>query len=129
MVLDVFNSFRRLPAWVQIWVALVLAPVNLASLAFIGAPGGLWVAALAVGGMTPNLVIMARERGLSKAMAFPHLVIWTPLIFVICSALWQPALPAGFVTFLWILLIVDLISLAFDVLDAFKWGRGDRAIA
>ncbi|MCF6316952.1 MAG: hypothetical protein L3J30_11870 [Marinosulfonomonas sp.] len=59
---------------------LILVPVNMASSFFIYGNMGLLVALLAIGGMTPNLVITMFDRGLSKAMAIPHPVIWIPLV-------------------------------------------------
>lgn len=130
MIVEIWRSFRRMALWVQLWVVLVLVPVNLASLAFLSAPGGAWIAGLAVGGMAPNLPIMFGERGLSRAMALPHILIWTPLVVLVLLTLTAGALlPPGFRAYLWLLLAVDLISLGFDYADAAKWLRGDRAIA
>lgn len=78
MIDDVWKSFRALPGWVQIWLAFVLFPVNMLSLAFLSAPNGVLVAALAIGGVAPGMLIMMAERGFSRAMAFSHLVGWTP---------------------------------------------------
>lgn len=122
LIADVWASFRRLPGWVQIWVALILVPVNMASLWFTGGPGGIWVAGLAVGALAVNSAVLVVERGLSKAMALPHLLIWTPLV------LWL-ALMGDKSAYLWLLLAVDGLSLAFDYPDALKWLRGDRAVA
>jgi len=129
MISDLWNSFRALPGWVQIWVMVILGPMNLLPLAFLAAPNGGWIALLAIGGMTPNLFIMIRERGLSKAMALPHVVIWTPLVLLILSTLTDPALTGSFRIFLYLLLITDVISLAFDYRDALLWFRGDRSVA
>lgn len=130
MIADIWRSFRRMPLWVQFWVVLILVPVNLASLAFLSAPGSLLIAVLAVGGMVPNLPIMLMERGVSKAMAFPHILIWTPLVVLILMTLTVgDLLPPAFRLFLWLLLAVDLVSLAFDYPDAAKWLRGDRDVA
>ncbi len=127
MVIEIWQSFRRLPLWVQAWVALILVPVNLASLLFLAEPQGTMVAALAVGGMAPNLLIMMRDHGFSRAMALPHLMFWIPLVGLIAIMLTgAPALPAGYRQFLLLLLVVDLISLAFDVADAWRWWNGDR---
>lgn len=127
LVLEIWRSFRALPLWVQVWVALILVPVNMAAIFFINEPGGLLIAALAVGGMMPNLVIMIAERGLSKAMALPHLLIWTPLVVIVMQA--PGTATGGFQTYLWLLLATDLLSLAFDYPDAWKWWKGDRAVA
>ena len=116
LVLDIWRSFRALPLWVQIWVALILVPVNMAAIFFVNETGGPLIAALAIGGMMPNLVIMIAERGVSKAMALPHLLIWTPLVVSVIQN--TGTATGGFQTYLWLLLATDLLSLAFDYPDA-----------
>ncbi|SFN34313.1 hypothetical protein SAMN04487859_10117 [Roseovarius lutimaris] len=129
MILDIWQSYRRMPLWVQLWVALILVPVNAASLLFWGAPMGAWVAILAVGAMLLNGVIMLVERGFSKMMALPHVMIWTPLVVLILWLLSWGDLTQGYARYLVILLVVDLISLALDYADTVKWLRGERHIA
>ena len=130
LIRDIWGSWRRLPLWVQVWVALILVPVNALSLVFVIYPGGMVLAALAVGAMLMNLAILIQERGLSKAMALPHLFLWTPLVAYI---LWLMQVYVGmeqsFRLYLWLLLAVDVISLVMDYADAWKWLRGDREVA
>lgn len=125
---DIWASYRALPGWVQLWLAFVLVPVNFASLFWIGVAGGAVVAILAVGGIMPNTVILVRERGLSKALAFAHLAVWPILIVVL--AIWLgnggSEVPRWY---LWLLLGVNLVSLGFDLRDGWHWLRGDRAVA
>lgn len=126
----IWHSFRRLPGWVQFWVGAILVPVNLFALAFLTQPGGLWVAALACGGMLPNIPVVLIERGFSRAMALPHALLWTPLVGLVG---WQlaagPDLVPLHARYLGLLLAVDLVSLAFDYRDAVRWWRGERDIA
>lgn len=129
MILDIWRSFMRISTWVQIWIVVILVPVNIAALLFWTAPYGAWIAVLAIGGMLPNLWIMMKERGLSKLMALPHLVIWTPLVVLIVWVVGTQELTTPHFWFLCVLLIVDIISLGFDVPDFLKWWRGDREIA
>jgi len=129
LILDIWRSFRALPLWVQFWVVVILVPVNLASLMFAYETMGALIAALAIGGMLPNLLIMVFDRGLSKAMALPHLAIWIPLVAFLIWFVQSPWVSGSYLTYLWLLLIVDGLSLAFDIPDAWKWLRGDRAIA
>ena len=79
LIRDIWRSFRALPLWVQIWVGVILVPVNMASLWFANETMGALIAVLAVSGMVPNLLIIFFDRGFSKAMALPHLAIWIPL--------------------------------------------------
>ena len=130
MSLEIWQSFRRMPVWVQIWVAIVLVPVNLAAVAFVAEPYGGWIALLAIGGMAPNLPIMLIERGFSRTMTWSHLLLWTPLVaLVIWILVSQIGLAGSYRMYLIVLLVVDLISLGFDYVDARKWLRGARAVA
>lgn len=134
MVLDIWRSFRRLPLWVQVWIAFILVPVNLLPLAFWLTGASFWggIALLSVGGMMPNLPIMIVERGMSKTMSLPHLLFWTPLVLILLQMLAQRGLSGPWdredLTLL-LLLSVNVVSLGFDYVDAFKWWRGDREVA
>ena len=134
MIADIWASFRRLPLWVQIWIAAILVPVNLLPLVFWLQGASFWgvIALLSVAGMLPNLPIMMIERGMSKAMSLPHVVLWTPLVIVLAQVLLQRGFngpwDAQDLTVL-ALLVINVISLAFDYVDALKWWRGDRSIA
>lgn len=129
MILDIWRSFMRVPTWVTIWIFVILVPVNLLSLVFWDVPFGIWIAVLAIGGMMPNLFIMMKERGVSKLMSLPHVIVWTPLVILVAWVLATQELDSTTAMFLIVLLVVDVISLVFDYVDFFKWRRGDRSIA
>ena len=124
IIKDIWHSFRAMPLWVQIWVALLLVPINLAAIFFIDQPSGVWVAILAIGAMMLNIPVMLYDKGFSKLMAFPHLIPWTILVLWIAFA--RPVGTEAYATYLWILLITNVISLGFDFPDAVKWWKGDR---
>ena len=126
MIRDIWTGFRLLPLWVQLWLAIVLVPANLAALWFINAPQGMLIAVLAVGGMTPNLFILLKMRRFGPEMAIAHLVLWPPLLIAILWLQTKP-LPTDFAIYLWVLFAVDLISVAFDIRDArAMYGRRNR---
>ena len=125
--IDVFNSLRALPVWVQIWVFIILVPVQVASLFFLSEPLGFWIAILAILGMMPNIFIILYERGFSKLMSIPHLLPWTGLVLLIIFA--RPEGSTGFGVYLWVLLVITFISLIFDYIDAIKLWNGDRSVA
>lgn len=129
MVVEIWQSFRRTPLWVQIWVVAILIPANILPIAFLGHPGAALITVLSIGGMLPNLVIMALDRGVSRAMSIPHLFLWIPLVVILVHQLATVELAAGYAAFLAVLLVIDLISLAFDIPDSLRWLRGDRGIA
>lgn len=128
MIPAIWNSFRRLPLWVQLWVAVILVPVNAASLLWWHAPMGIWVAAMAVGAMLLNGALMLIERGFSKLMALPHVLIWTPLLGLVLWLLTQEIAP-GYRRYLIVLLAVDTVSLVLDYRDLRAWWNGARRVA
>jgi len=127
LILDIRDSFRAMPNWVQFWVAIILVPVNMYSLFFIDQPQGILIAVLAISAMMLNFPIMLYDRGFSKLMAFPHLLPWSILIALLVIS--PPMASGSYHVYLWVLLIVDAISLVFDYPDALKWWRGDRKAA
>ena len=132
MIAEIWASFMRLPMWVKLWMVLWLVPVNLASLVFWGQVepvSGVTVALLANLGMAFNLPIMMRDRGMGKAMALPHLVLWTPLVILIALGFATDGGASGYRSYLAILLTTNLVSLGFDYKDAWAWWREDRGIA
>jgi len=48
---------------------------------------------------------------------------------VVLIIFYRPEATGHYDTYLWVLLITNLISLAFDYVDSVKWFKGDRAIA
>lgn len=125
---DVWKSFMALPLWVKLWMALILMPANFAALYFFREPNGIMIASLAVLGMAFNLVPILIQRGLGKAMSIPHLIFWFPLIiFIVFTAL--PVAGGPYQIYLIVLLLINTISLVFDVVDTVKWIKGDRSVA
>lgn len=125
LIQELWASYRRQPGWVQLWVALILVPVNAASLLFIDQPMGWLIALLANIGMLLNLPVMVITRGFTNAMAVPHLVPWTALVVLLIVA--SPPATGLYAWYLWVLLVVDAISLAFDYPDSLAWWRQRRA--
>lgn len=127
IILPIWASFRAMQGWVQVWVALFLVPINMASLFFLTEPMGGLVAVLAIGAMALNLWPMLLDRGFSKRMALPHLLPWTVLVLILIFA--PPEATGAYAVYLWVLLITDLISLGFDYPDAVSFLRGNRAVS
>jgi len=126
---EIWGSFRALPIWVQIWVAVILVPVNSAGLAFLDSFEGRVAALLGIGAMLANGVLMLWQGGFSRAMALPHILPWTGLVLWIAVVITGAEGPEGGLrAYLVVLMLTDIISLVFDYSDTIKWLRGDRAV-
>ena len=115
----IWKSHSELPAWVQIWMYFILGPVNLATLAFLNQPGGVLIAALSLSGMAFTVAIVFATGGFSKVAAAGHVLPWTPLVLMLTFA--RPDGSAVYQTFLTVLLVTNVISLAFDFNDLQTW--------
>ena len=122
----IIKSHSELPVWVQVWMNFILGPINLATLAFLNEPSGGLVAALALSGMAFTVAIVFSQGGFTKATAAGHVVPWTALVLLLVFA--RPEGSALYQTLLTALLVVNVISLAFDFNDLRVW-RSSRANA
>lgn len=131
-VMASWASFRSLPGWVQIWVGGILVPVNAASFALLDTWSGRAIAVAAFFVVSSNVPIMLWARGMTKLMAVPHLFIWGPLQWLLITNLLQVsggnAMPPPEQTYVMVVLTVNGISLLFDLLDSWRWLKGDRSV-
>ena len=132
MLAQIWRSYRALPLWVQLWVGLILVPANAISFALLDTWAGRVAAVAALAVMATNLPIMWIERGLSRLMAVPHLLIWGPLQVALllrwAERVGPLPLADGERAFLVLLTVVNGISLLFDALDSWRWFRGERDV-
>lgn len=129
----IWQSFRSLPLWVQVWVGLILFPANMASLLMLQTWAGVVAAWAFLFVCATNLPIMYIERGLGRLMAIPHLIAWIPLQVALALRLSGEVggtAPVGLeLGFIWMLLVINGISLAFDLVDTVRWFRGEREVS
>lgn len=127
--IDCGRSFRSLPVWVQVWVAGILIPVNAAPFLFPNSTVGRYgmVASLLI--LLSNVPIMLIERGMSRLMSVPHLLIWGLLLLLLVRYLRSGAAMTGAEQLLTLFLItVDGVSLMFDIFDSWRWFSGSRDV-
>lgn len=128
----IWRSFRSLPLWVQVWVGLILFPANMASLLLLDTWAGAAAAWAFLFVAATNLPIMYVERGFGRLMSVPHLFAWIPLevaLAVRLLGLVDGPLPVGAeLHYIQMLLVINGISLAFDIVDSVRWLRGERDI-
>lgn len=124
------DSFRSLPAWVQVWVGLVLIPINVLPFFLLDTWSGRAGAVAALFVVATNVPIMWAAAGMSRAMSLPHLLAWIPLEIALALRLAGAAggLPptTAELALAVALLVVNGISLGFDTLDSWRWLRGER---
>lgn len=128
--LNLWQSFRRLPLWVQLWMAAILLPVNLASLLLLHYSSSQWIALSAFIVVASNMLLMYTNGGFSRLLAVPHLLIWGPLQVILLMYLAQSRGPltSGEVLYVSLVLVVNGISLVFDLIDTWRWIKGEREL-
>lgn len=128
---DIWKSFLGLPNWVKIWMVLILVPVNAVSARFIADPWAWSIAALAFAGMIPNMFILITDRGFTNRMAVPHVIFWIPLVLIIAYLLFLSGLvlPSAYALYLKLLLVINIISLGFDIPETRAWYRSRGSVS
>ncbi len=126
---SIYRSYTSMPVWVQIWVLILLA-VNAACLAFLDSAVGQATAMAGGFVILTNLPIMLYYRGMNRAMAIPHLFAWIPLsvflILALTGSVGGAVLSPDLQRYATAVLVVNGISLAFDVVDTRRWLQGER---
>jgi hypothetical protein len=125
-----WQSFRRLPLWVQLWLAVILLPANLLSLFLLDYPSARMIAFAALFALGSNMLLLYWYGGFNRLMAVPHLLVWGPLqvmlpIYLAGSA---PTPNLNEVNYVCWVLAVNGISLFFDILDSWRWLQGERQL-
>lgn len=124
----IIASVLGLPAWVKAWLTILIS-ANTASLAFLDSDVGRCTALAFAVVCLINVPTIVVQRGLTRLLSFPHFV-WFPLCAYLALQLWGAhPLPHGMVrVYALIVLYCNGISLAFDIVDAIKWVRGQREV-
>lgn len=127
---DIWRSLRSLPVWVQIWVVGILVPVNVLPFFLLETAVGQAGAVAALVVLVTNGPLLWIYRGMNKVLSIPHLLAWGPLEIYLLMLLADSgfraeagALELGLAV---LLLVINGISLVFDVIDSAKWMAGDR---
>lgn len=113
------ESYLGLPNWVRFWMNFILGPVNLGTLAFLYEPGGALIASLAIGGMVMTVAIVFLSGGFNKLASAGHIVPWVPLVALLAIAM--PDGTATYKVFLTLLMVINAVSLVFDINDLRVW--------
>lgn len=128
----IWHSFRSLPGWVQAWVGFILIPANVLPFFLLNSWSGRAAALAALFVVATNVPITWAASGMSRAMSLPHLLAWIPLEIVLAlrlSGAFGAVPPTGAeIALAILLLIVNGVSLVFDLLDSWRWLRGERDI-
>ena len=124
------NSFAGLKSWIKLWI-LVLMLINGCSFFLLATPIGLWTAIAAAIIVVSNSFLIVFYGGLTRALAFPHLV-WIPLIIAIILRLslnsqqnGPGSIEFGFGV---IVGVLNSVSILFDLNDCVQWINGKREV-
>ncbi len=126
---NIWHSTLSLPNWVIIWVFVFLAPANLVCFFLMDTKIGFWASIANVLMFPTNILLIWLNQGMSRALSVPHLFAWFPLVGYVAYRL-ATGTDIGQVEWIYgvALLIINVVSLAFDTVDSLKWWRGEREI-
>ena len=123
------RSFMRLPYWVRLWLPFALGGVNLAAFFLTHTPIGYWAAWSTAFVLLVNGPIILMQQGWGKLLALPHLIVWIPLLTFVLVRFADPDVSSTEFYYGVALLMVNGISVVFDIADTWRWVKGERAVA
>lgn len=123
---SIIQSFYALPQWVQWWVVVLFA-MNALSIVFLRHASGrlvfvFWLIMTALGAW-----MVMQAGGLTRALAFVHF-LWVPMIIWLGRAPGDPGSTRLVRSWLVLLVLVNCISLGFDVVEIVHWLAGDQGV-
>jgi len=126
-------SWLSMKSWVKYWL-FALNAVFLLGLAFWPDPLARYTLAAYVASGPWLLALMTAQRGLTRLLGVAHLVPWVPLVAYLALRLGTdgvgPQLTFATTPFQWAyavaLLLFTSICLAMDIVDVWRWVRGER---
>ena len=124
----ILRSLIALPVWVIIWMMVILIPANLSGFWFLDTVSGVWIALLGGGALLINTVFVLVNAGFSRVLALPHLVLWGLLEIILFYRVLTVDMNETEFRLSLIVLIINGISLVFDVYDTRRWIAGERDV-
>lgn len=76
-----------------------------------------------------NGSIILAQRGWGKALAIPHLFAWIPLLAFAARRMRDSDASRAERVYAAVLLVVNGTSLVFDIVDTWRWLKGERDVA
>ena len=126
--LESCRSFMRLPLWVRLWIPFGLGAVNISAFFLTQFPIGYWAAWATAFVLAVNGPIILFQRGWSKLLAVPHLIVWVPLLIYVTWRLSHHDVTWTEFSYGLALLMVNGLSVLFDTADTWRWFKGERAV-
>lgn len=117
------------PGWLQIWLNVLfigayVLPLTLFIWRETRVAAVIVLVASGLGGFAVTL--MYNQMGYVKLLGLPHVVFWTPVALYLWSRLRGDNLRRWPRRVVQVILLVIVISLAFDYLDVIRWVLGER---
>ena len=117
------------PAWIGMWLRVLLLCAFILPVSLV-----IWKQTRLAGIVTPVASfastfftgMLYNQVGYVKLLGLPHIVFWTPLIFILFTVWRKPDLPKIPKVILSVVMGAILISLAFDYVDLLRYLLGDR---
>ena len=132
--MDAFSAFdadvRQLPQWVQIWMDIIGISLFVSTVALlIGATTrklGLYVLGTIVATIA-IMVFMHAQMGMVRLLGIVHVVLWTPMVYVLWRRLKSDPPGKIYSAAIVLLIVIASLALVFDYYDVARWILGERA--
>ena len=133
-MLEAFQAFdadvQKLPQWVQIWMDVIGVSLTASIITLLIGKStrmlGLGVLAT-IFATVIVMVFMHAQMGMVRLLGIVHVVLWTPMVFLLWQRFRRDPPTKFYSMALLLLIVICSVALVFDYYDVARWIIGQRA--
>ena len=132
--MEAFQAFdadvQKLPQWVQIWMDIIGFSLMISIVTLLIGKATRMLGLYVLGTIVATIVIMVfmhAQMGMVRLLGIVHVVLWTPMVFVLWRRLSTDPPKRIYAMAIILLMVISSAALLFDYYDVARWILGERA--
>ena len=131
--MEAFQAFdadvQKLPQWVQIWMDIIGFSLMISIVTLLIGKATRMLGLYVLGTIVATIVIMVfmhAQMGMVRLLGIVHVVLWTPMVFVLWRRLSTDPPKRIYAMAIILLMVISSAALLFDYYDVARWILGER---
>ena len=132
--MEAFQAFdadvQKLPQWVQIWMDIIGFSLMISIVTLLVGKATRMLGLYVLGTIVATVIIMVfmhTQMGMVRLLGIVHVVLWTPMVFILWRRLSTDPPKRIYAMAIILLMVISSAALLFDYYDVARWILGERA--
>ena len=121
---------QKLPQWVQIWMDIIGFSLMISIVTLLVGKATRMLGLYVLGTIVATVIIMVfmhTQMGMVRLLGIVHVVLWTPMVFILWRRLSTDPPKRIYAMAIILLMVISSAALLFDYYDVARWILGERA--